>query len=213
MTPQIKLALLELAAYYEKDLSDEQLKLYGNQLSESLTVEEMYQAMSRYINDPTNEFFPRPVSKLIALVKTPVSNTDVALQATALVFQAHEKFKEVWSEGHFVNGEKAYQGKDCLYTEWKHAAISFFGWELGEVILKVVERYGGWKHLAMQIQEGPEGVVRSQVQKLTDSLLNIKSKTGSFDHLGISGSYSQQIPQAGKILDYLKIKEVPQNGE
>ena len=179
MIDMIKINLVKLASYYEKTLTPEQIAIYSEQLSESLTDAEASLACKLYINDPNNEFFPRPVSKLIYLVKKPVSSEDMAQNITSLLMEAERKYGVHWAEGFFQDGEKIYQGKDICYKNWADAALSVFG----EVGLTAVNRYGGWVNLCQTIYDSPDGVVRAQFRGLTTSLQNIKEKTGSYDSL------------------------------
>ncbi len=67
---EIKILLVKLAAYYEKTLTDEQIQMYSAQLYDNgMNGENLTEACRIYVNNPTNEFFPRPISKLMVLVK------------------------------------------------------------------------------------------------------------------------------------------------
>lgn len=179
MIDQIKINLVKLAAYYEKTLTSEQIGLYSNQLAESMTDQEVAIACKKYIDNPANEFFPRPVSKLIYLVKKPVSNEDMAQNITGLLMEAVRAYGPHWASGHYQNGAPVFAGKDQAYTTWENAALSVFG----QVGLVAVQRYGGWLNFCQNVYESPEGVVRAQVKNLTTSLQNIKEQTGSYASL------------------------------
>lgn len=179
MSSAIKTSIIKLAAYYEKILSDEQILIYSNQISENLTDDECAIACKLYINDQKNEFFPRPVSKLIALIRTPLSTEDVSQNITSLLLQAERKYGIHWSEGYFQNGETIFKGKEISHTTWEAAAISVFG----STGLKLVDRYGGWKEFCINVYESPDGVVRAQTSKAITSLQNTIQKTGDYDAL------------------------------
>lgn len=187
MSQVIKVELIKLAAYYEKILTDEQLSIYSEQLNQALSEVECAQACRLYINDPKNEFFPRPVSKLIALIQAPLSNEDVAQNVSSLLMQAERKFGVHWTEGHLQAGETIFAGKDISYRSWRDAAKSMFG----ETGLQIVDRYGGWKEFCVNVYDSPDGVVRAQIKNLAASLQNTKQRTGSFDALPASGSGAQ----------------------
>lgn len=189
MSSAIKTSIIKLAAYYEKNLTDEQILIYSNQISENLTDDECAIACKLYINDPKNEFFPRPVSKLIALIRTPLSTEDVSQNITSLLLQAERKFGIHWDEGYFQGGETIFKGKDISYTTWKAAAISVFG----ETGLKLVDRYGGWKEFCINLYESPDGVVRAQISKAITSLQNTIQKTGDYDALPQGNTEAQVI--------------------
>ncbi len=205
MIDMIKINLVKLAAYYEKTLTPEQILIYSNQLSENLTDVECDLACKLYINNPANEFFPRPVSKLIYLVKKPVSHEDMAQNITSLLLEAERKFGCHWAEGHFVGGECVFQGKEMNYGTFAEAALSVFG----EVALTVVNRYGGWKAFCEVIYQSPDGVIRAQVAKLTTSLQNIKEKTGSYGAPSLTHAAPVQIEQVSNVINLLTSKEMP----
>jgi len=194
-----KLAIIKLAAYYEKDLSDEQILMYSEQLSGSLNIEELKAAIKFYIDDPKNEFFPRPVSKLISIIKSPVSAEDVSQNISSLLMAAEKKYGVHWASGFMQDGEIVYQGKDCAFQNWRHAAVSVFG----PTGLQVVDRYGGWKEFCVNIYESPDGVVRAQVKNLATSLQNIMTKTGSYDYLDSKPS-SPGLTHVSKLLSFSK---------
>ena len=199
MSTAIKTHLVKLAAYYEKNLSDEQIMIYSNQITENLTDDECAWACKLYISDPKNEFFPKPVSKLIALIRTPLSSEDVSQNITSLLLQAERKYGIHWSEGYFQGGETIYQGKDISYKTWRAAAISVFG----ETGLKLVDRYGGWKEFCINVYDSPDGVVRAQVAKAITSLQNTIQKTGDYDALpqGNGGAKVIQLMQNFKTIE------------
>ena len=197
MSGEHKVALLGLAAYYDKPLTDQQLIMYSDQVSRLLSVDEMKLAAKLYIDDPKNEFFPRPVSKLIELIRKPVSTEDLSQNTTSLLMQAERKYGVHWSEGHFQGGETVYQGKDISYRSWSEAALSVFG----EVGLRVVDRYGGWKNFCINVYESPDGVVRAQVTKLAVALQNSREKTGTFDALPNYSKQNQGLSSMGQIIN------------
>ena len=116
-----KKALVKLAAYYEKILTDEQIEIYSKQLFEYLTIEQLSKACKVYIDNPKNEFFPRPISKLIAIVSNPYESIDFAVEISSRVIESVSKFG--WT-GEF----KARQH------------VGDHGW-------LAIERLGGWQYL------------------------------------------------------------------
>jgi predicted Zn-dependent protease len=193
---------VKLAAYYEKQLSAEQVNIYSEQLSQNLTDVECAYACRLYINDPKNEFFPRPVSKLIALIKSPVSAEDIGQNVSSKLLEAERSFGIHWADGHFQNGRAVYQGKDCAYESWRHAALSVFG----ATGLQVVDRYGGWKEFCMNVYESPDGVVRAQIKNLAIALNNIATKTGSYDSI-LDPRLNSGLTSAGNILNFERKKD------
>lgn len=204
----IKVSLIKLASYYEKVLSDEQIQIYSEQLSQNLTDDECLVACRKYIDDPKNEFFPRPISKLIALIKSPISNDDMSQNISSLLMEAERKYGVHWSEGYYQSGETIYKGKDVSHKTWQEAALSIFG----PVGLKVVDRYGGWKNFCINIYESPDGVIRAQIKNLVGSLQNISQKTGSFEGALLEMNTRNTDSRSNKILDFINnvktIKEI-----
>lgn len=197
MTPEFKFALLKLAAYYEKPLTDQQLNVYAEQLARSLTPDEVNAAIQLYVDDPSNEFFPRPVSKLIALIKKPVENKDQAQTILSVIKQAIVRKGENWCDGYFQDYQTVFEGKDYAYTTWEHAALSV----IGDAALKVVRRSGGWKAICDFFYSTNEGTFNAQIIKLTESVLNL-ADLGMVDHL-------PALPQNDSVLKLVNIKQLP----
>jgi hypothetical protein len=211
MNPEIKKALVMLAAYYEKVLSPEQIEIYSNQLAESLTAEETLQACKMYINEPANEFFPRPLSKLIHLIKKPVSNEDQATNLASKILQAVIDHGYRWNVGSWRNTtldgvtdiRKTFQGSDQLYLQWDHAALSVFG-PLGIII---IDRFGGWESFCELVRNSPDGVIRAQIKTLALSLMNTNDKTGSFEIPLISSGPVKGLENLIQLANIKTIKE------
>ncbi len=208
MSSEFKVALLGLAAYYDKPLTDQQIIMYSDQVSRLLSVDEMKLAAKLYIDDPKNEFFPRPVSKLVELIRKPVSTEDLSQNVVSLLLQAERKFGVHWTDGYFQGGETLFTGKQYSYRTWAEAAISFFG----EVGLQIVDRYGGWKNFCMTIYESPDGVIRAQVKNLTTSLQNSKERVGNFDALPNYSRSNNGLTSMGQLIEMRK-NETENKGE
>lgn len=212
MNPEIKKALVMLAAYYEKVLSPEQIEIYSNQLSEFLTPGETALACKLYINEPKNEFFPRPLSKLIQLVKKPVTNEDQAANLTSEILKAVLDHGYRWTKPThgFVKREDGlielgqyFKGRDTKYYSWDHAALSVFG----PVGLEIVKKYGGWEILCEKVNESPDGVIRAQIKTLALSLMNTHERTGSFG-LSLSPSGSAPLLSGQNLIQLANIKTI-----
>lgn len=167
-----KIALLKLAAYYEKALTDEQIRIYSEQLSQSLTELEVAQSISMYVDNPENEFFPRPVSKLIALIKRPIAKDDQAQNLADLLRMAISKHGQHWEDGHFMGGERVYAGRTCSYPHWSWAAVS----EFGGVGLEIVKRNGGWMNFCNSYFTQPEGVFKKQLRDAASTVIELSEK-------------------------------------
>lgn len=171
-----KKSLLKLAAYYGHDLTPAQLDVYAEQLSRHLVESELNDAMVLYIDEPSNEFFPRPVSKLIALVKKPVDNKDQAQNVLNLIKKAVVSHQSSWVEGYFSRYDENrepvwiyYNEKQEPFASWRDAARS----EIGDLGLLIIDRLGGWKHVCERFDQEPEGVVTGQLVKNIESIINI----------------------------------------
>lgn len=200
-----KLSLLELAAYYEKALTDEQLRIYSEQLFEYLSESEVRSAVKLYVSNPENEFFPRPISKLISLVKEPLNVQDLSQQAAALIKQAVVDRQSFWTQGYFwgkhpETGEDLfyYEGKTKTHWTWREAAEEYFG-SLG---LAIVDHMGGWHKVCERFNESPDTVVWPQLLKSGESVQTIyrHEKENTLPAL----------PERSKdVLRLVSIKEIP----
>lgn len=168
--------LIKLAAYYGYDLTKTQLEVYADQLSRYLSETELNQAMKKYIDDPQNEFFPKPVSKLIALIRKPIDNKDQAQNVVNLIKQAVVNHQSPWVDGYFDGWNQDGTPKKVFYNKnhqefetWRAAAAS----EIGELGLTMVEQLGGWKRVCERFNAEPEGVVIGQLVKNAESIMNI----------------------------------------
>jgi hypothetical protein len=121
MSAEYKLKILELAAFYEKTLTDEQVRVYSEFLAQRMSIHELTHAIALYCDDATNEFFPRPISKLVALIHSPIDDESVAKESAARIVAAIPKFG-------WCNREDA------------KAFIGEVGWA-------VVEKQGGWQYI------------------------------------------------------------------
>lgn len=169
----MKKLLLKLAAYYGHDLTAAQLEVYADQLSRHLSEVEVNQAMQAYIDDPANEFFPRPISKLIALVKAPVSQVDLSQQAAALIKQAVIDKQSAWTQGYYWgrhpdSGEHVFyfEGRNQNFWTWREAAENY----LGSLGLAMVDHMGGWHKVCERFNESPDTVVWPQLLKSGEAI-------------------------------------------
>lgn len=148
---EYKIKILELAAFYEKTLTDEQVRVYSEFLAVRLTTHELVQAIALYCDDPKNEFFPRPVSKLVALIKEPIDDDSTAREVAARIVAAIPKFG--WCN--------------------QEAAKNF----VGEIGWAVIEKQGGWpylcEHYGVDIQMS---AFQAQVRDLAKSQIHLAKR-------------------------------------
>lgn len=137
---QHKIKLLELAMFYEKVLSDDQVQLYGKYLYEKLTVQELDQAIRLYFDNPQNEFFPQPISKLVALIKNPIQDQDMANEVASKLCSALSKY-----------------GPDS----WERARDY-----IGELGWLVASKLGGWSYLCQTLTNSEMQIFRAQARDL-----------------------------------------------
>jgi hypothetical protein len=145
-----KIMLVKLAAYYEKTLSSEQIQMYSEQLEEHLTDEACSIACKKYIDNSANEFFPRPISKLIAIIKTPVSLDDDAQEIASKIINAVSKFG--WNN----------------YEDAKNY--------IGERGFDVVKRFGGWQYVCQELGQNIQlTTFNAQIRELLKSTARIEN--------------------------------------
>lgn len=167
-----KNSILRLAAYYGHDLTKAQLEVYTDQLMRCLSPIEANKAVLAYIDDPANTFFPKPISKLIALVKDPLSSTEKSQQALALIKRAVVDRQSYWLSGYY-GGKHPDTGEDVFYyvgkTEsfwtWREAALDV----LGELGLAMVDYFGGWQRVCETFNETQETIIGAQLLKIGEA--------------------------------------------
>lgn len=160
---ETKKMLVKLASYYEKTLSPEQINIYAEQLHGALNHQEMSHACKLYIDDPKNEFFPRPISKLIQLIKTPVSENDVAVDVASRVLEAVSRFG--WAN----------EGEAMDYV--------------GEAGKMAVKRFGGWMHICQNLGVDISiTTFQAQIREMIKSGLKINQASQSLNQLESSSN-------------------------
>lgn len=203
-----KKSLIQLAAYYGQEITKVQLDMYADQLSRNLSDSEMSEALRIYIDNPSNEFFPRPVSKLIALVKKPVENKDQAQNILNLIKKAVINHQSTWTQGYFSHYDESrepvwdyFNANGDRFQTWRDAAIS----EIGEMSVLMIERMGGWKQICERFDQEPEGVVIGQLAKNIESIINI-AEAGQLEVKPV-------LPTNNNVLKLLNIKTLNKEPE
>lgn len=205
MSLQIKQTILSLAAYYGHDLTKEQVNIYAEQLSRSLTDSETKRAALLYMDNPDNSFFPRPVSKLITIIKDPLDSGSKAQQIVSTVRKAVLEKGMSWTTGYFW-GKHPDDGHDVFYFEGRNAA--FWSWHeaamdyIGAAGVAVVRHLGGWERLCSSFDESPDTVINAQMLRAAEAVIEIH-KQGRQDIL-------PELTQQGKdVLRLISIKDIP----
>ncbi len=84
--------LIELAFFYGQDATQSQIQVWANFLAPKLSIDELARAIEMYCNDSTNEWFPKPVTKLVDLIHPKTSADSEAKLIAGRVVEAVSKF-------------------------------------------------------------------------------------------------------------------------
>lgn len=152
MKAKIAQQVLGLAEYYDKTLSENQLSMFVEDLSE-LDIEQLQFAVKKYRQDPANLFFPLP-AKLIALVTPHMTEKDEAQEVANLIITCVSR---------------------CGYTNQLQAKE-----RMGELAWATVQLMGGWKHICESLTFDNEGMIRSQIRGMAE-VVSKKAKRGELD--------------------------------
>lgn len=87
---QFKMVLLGLAEYYKTTLTENQLKMYSDDLM-CLSESELFEAVQKYRLQQENIFFPLP-AKLIAIIKPVESEIDIGRVVSGRIITAISKY-------------------------------------------------------------------------------------------------------------------------
>lgn len=192
--------LTQLAAYYEKILSDEQILMYVEDLA-ALTDEETITACKIYRSIPENTYFPRPMAKLVQLIKKPISTEDAAEDIASIMLKAVSDYGYTWADGTFkADYGMVYKGRDVYYLCWEYAAETVMGKEAVEI----ARRYGGWKLFCQTVNESPDGVIRAQIARLAKSLINNSEVRSQFEQLEHKKPVSNQLEKITNLIPIRK---------
>jgi len=148
----IQILLNSLALYIQIPVDKRQLEMYSEDL-EDLSYGEITRAIKIYRIQGVKTFgkFPLP-SQLIELVRG--TNEDNALAAVERIFKAVPKFG-------------SYQSKEA------EAFIGDVGW-------RTLASFGGWGEICINLNSNNEGMMRSQMAKIAQSVLRRK-RSGLLD--------------------------------
>lgn len=154
MITELKKLIVQLAAYYEKDLSDEQIVLYANDLASLLSFDEALTAAAAYRRDPENTFFPRPISKLVKYARPERPDSDAALEVAASIIKCVKRHG-------YPNGTEARA-------------------EMGEVGWAVVQAFGGWATICEIMNDKNIPTYTAQFRELAKAKI-ADARAGRFD--------------------------------
>lgn len=131
-------ALIALAEYYNRPLTELQIAMYVEDLL-VLSLEELNEAILIYRKNPRNTFFPIP-SKLIECVRCSGDPESEATEAAARLIGAVSRYG-------YVNPREA--------SEY-----------IGEIGWSVVNRMGGWRNVCSLVNENNFGTLQSQFKQI-----------------------------------------------
>lgn len=144
MRREIAKVVINLAEYYEKTLTDNQMEMYIQDLSD-IPFPELLRAVELYRQDPKNDRFPLP-AKLRAIIQLP--DDQKARDGVSRILSA-------------ISRIGPYRTKD---------AQEYIG-ELGWAVVKL---QGGWEETCTSLTNDNRGTLMAQWRELAVSLLNKK---------------------------------------
>lgn len=152
MKSKIAQQVLGLAEYYDKTLSENQLSMFVEDLSE-LDFDQLQFAIRKYRQDPLNVFFPLP-AKLIAIITPVLNEKDEAQEVANLIITAVSKYG-------YTNPEQARKF-------------------MGDLAWETVIKMSGWKHICETLTIENEGMIRAQIRGMAE-VVSKKAKRGELD--------------------------------
>lgn len=163
----VKRILLALAEYFDKSLTESQLAMYSQDLSD-LNAFEIERASVIYRKNPKNTRFPLP-SALIAALHPEQDESTVAIDLATRLCALIEEKGYVWE---FSNGN----GVAPAYAPYPTFAEAVIG-ELGTVALEVVQRFGGWRRIHDAYYDSDRTAFMAQLRDRVAAILKL-SRSG-----------------------------------
>lgn len=146
---RIQAMLLLLAEYFQKQLTQNQLRMYAEDLEE-YGHEAVGHAIKKFKADKANKFYPLP-AHLIEIMQ-PAVNPD---------HEAVEVMNRIWTaiaQHGWPNPKPARE-------------------YIGELGWAVVERYGGWKNICQEANDSDGGIMKAQLRETVKSVVG-RAKQG-----------------------------------
>lgn len=134
--------IIELAEYYDKQLTANQIDMYVRDLSD-IPMQDLYRAVDLYRRDPKNERFPLP-AKLRGMIQLP--DDQKARDAVGRILTA-------------ISRIGPYRDKDA------QDYVGELGWA-------VVKQQGGWEEVCQTLTNDNKGTLMAQWRELAISLMN-----------------------------------------
>lgn len=164
---EVKIAILVLAEYYQKQLTENQVLMYAEDLS-ILSPEELSSSILSYRKNPKNKDFPIP-ARLIDIARPQENENDVGNETSSRIFGA-------------IAGCGSYNPAGAKEI------IGELGWE-------IVERMGGWHTLCMESNHDTAGTLRAQMRDFAQSIYR-RHKAGFGNRpVGLPSPDSEKVKQ------------------
>jgi hypothetical protein len=151
--------LIELAFFYGHDATDDQIRVWAQFLVERITLDQLNIAIKAYCEDSSNEWFPRPMAKLVDLIHPKVNADSQAKLIAGRVVEAVSKFG-------WINSQKA---KEFIGPKGWAAVKAYGDWSYICENLGVNISMGQFQaqirdHAKAQIQSGVTGYNDNQLE-------------------------------------------------
>jgi hypothetical protein len=190
-SPHVKRTLIALAEYYGQQLSEAQLVMYSEDLSD-LSSEEVEEAAIFYRRNPKNIRFPLPAQLREAIrpsLDPKVAAADIAARITAAVI----KRGYTW----------AMDGGYRPHETFEKALRA----DLGDVSVEVVRRSGGWKVLHDNYYEMDPGTFKAQLRGHIEAIMELsrQGRLSQRNFLRLPAESQNLIERTGGIKQILKI--------
>lgn len=144
MSKAIKREIILTAAYYGRELFDDVVNMYCDDLEE-YSEHVVIEAYKEYRRNPKNKFMPLP-AQIIEIIDPVETTESQAVESSARIFSAVTRF------GHNnVGPAREYIGE--------------LGWE-------VVRLYGGWGRLCENLTPGQIPILQAQFREIAKSVYN-----------------------------------------
>lgn len=174
---EMKKLIVNLAAYYEKDLSAVQIGMYADQLYRLMSLGDLIVAIKRYCDDPNNEFFPRPISKLAGFIQPKTDDDADAKEAAGRIIAAVPKFG--WNNELLAK-----------------TSIGPLGW-------KVVELQGGWRAVCEVMNDRNITSLQAQYRDLAKAEIK-RARLGHIDNAPGLPSPDRSALESGRGLEVVQ---------
>jgi len=180
---QIKALLIQMAEYYDKQLSEPQLKMYTSDLGR-YPAEALSRAFEVYRNDPKNFRFPLP-GQLIAILNPKTDDRDDAIDIARRLQEAAATHHSYWDFPKYNGGPAYYESNKGKFHTFHEAAVS----QVGELGAEVIRRFGGWKRFYESYLETDRGQFHAQLREMVESTIK-RARAGSLQTLPKLSDYA-----------------------